>query len=144
MRKGIEPPKSYFPSPWLYFNVPLEDVEGLLALYVELYLNLANPTLPRAIQQVMHPEHLARQLQYRYLFTPEAHEAAKFFVIADHIGQKYQRYHPEFKMVPMPPRVLKHLKSPYNGMTDMGYDDQKKYRDALPNEQLKKEVYLDE
>ena len=144
MRQGIEPPQSYFPSPWMYFNVPYEDIEELLRVYVELYLSPSNPTITGAIQQVMYPEHYTRQKKFRYLFTPEAHEAAKFFVISDHIGQKYQRYHPEFKMAPMPPEVLKFLRPPYNGMVNMGYDDQKKYRETLPNEQLKKDVYLDE
>lgn len=146
-REGLKPreqAESCFPSPWEYFKVPIEAVEGLLHLYLQLYLNPANPTFPHAIQQVMYPEHYSRKPALRHLFTPEAHEAAKFFVIADHIAQKYERYHPEFKMRPMPSDVLKYLRPPYNGLVNMGYDDQKKYRDTLPNEQLKKEVYLDE
>lgn len=145
-REGLEPGKceeSYFPSPWIYFQVPEVDVEGLLNLYVQLYLNPANPTFPACIQHVMYPEHYTRSKALRHFFTPEAHEAAKFFVIADFIAQKYERFSAEFKMCPMPPDVLKYLRPPYSGMVHMGYDDQKKYRDTLPDN-LKKEVFLDE
>lgn len=145
-REGLElqsHAESYFPSPWEYFNVPIEYVEGLLHLYVQLYLNPVKPTLPGAIQQVMYPEYYSRKPAFRHLFTPEAHEAAKFFVIADFIAQKHERFHSEFKMRSMPAGVLKYVRPPFNGIVHMGYDDQKKYRDTLPDN-MKKEVYLDE
>ncbi len=146
MRKGIEQPESYFPSPWVYFGVPLEAVEELLELYTKIYLHGPSPLLPKVIQQAMHDEDLLQpqyNLQFRSLFTPKAVEAAKFAVIADHIGQRYQRFHPEFKMRPMPPEVMVYLRPPYNQMTDFSYDAQKKFRDGLPDKQ-KREVILDE
>lgn len=146
MRKGNEQHESHFPSPWEYFNVPLEDVPKLLELYTKIYLDGPNPALPRTIQNAMHDENLLQPQhnpQFRPLFTPRAMEAAKFAVIADHIGQRYQRFHPEFKMRPMPPEVMTYLRPPYCQMTDFSYDAQKKFRDELPDKQ-KQEVYLDE
>lgn len=146
MRKGIEQSESSFPSPWVYFDVPLEDVEDLLHLYNKIYLSGPSPALPRVIQQAMHDEDFLNPQanpQFRPLFTPEAMEAAKFAVIADHIGQRYQRFHPEFKMRPMPPEVMIYLRPPYSQMTDFSYDAQKKFRDGLPDKQ-KREVFLDE
>lgn len=146
MRKANNSTESYFPSPWVYFNVPLEAVEELMALYVKVYLNGPNPTLSRVIQNAMHNEDLLQPQfnpQFRSLFGPKAMEAVKFAIIADHIGQKYQRFHPEFKMRPMPKEVMIYLRPPFCQMTDFSYDGQKRFRDSLPDKQ-KHEVILDE
>jgi len=146
VRKGLKQPESYFPSPWVYFNVPWDDIPELLDLYRRTYLNPVRPTWQDSMGQVMHSERLLNPVQNvhcRELFTPKAMEAVKFAVIADFIGMKYERFHPTFKMPPMSEEVLVYLRPPFNQMKDWGYDDQKKFRDTLPD-RLKREVYLDD
>ena len=144
MRQGIRFNESKFPSPWEYFEVPPADAEELLGLYVNLYLKPSNPTLPQALQRVLYPDEWVRSNpQYMMMASPEAHEAAKFFIIADFIGMKYERFHPTFVMKPVPDEVLMYLKPPYNKMKLLGYEDQKRFRAALPDAQ-KCEVFIDE
>jgi len=136
-------PEPYFSSPWEYYNVPLKDVEKLLQLYMSVYLAPANPTLPKALQQIMYPDAwIQANPQFREMATPKAHEAAVWFVVADFIGMKYQRTHPTFEMKAAPDDVLRYLRPPYNKMRLLGYDDQVKFRETLPDN-LKREVFID-
>jgi hypothetical protein len=135
MRQGLKGNSDPFPSPWEYFEIPK---------YLNAYLRPTNPTLPLALEKVLYPDAwIQANMQYRHLASAEAHAAAKFFVIADFIGMKYERFHPTFIMKPVPDAVLRYLKPPFNQMKRLGYEDQKQFRAGLPDE-LKREVYIDE
>lgn len=135
--------KEFFQDPWTYFGVPEEDMRDLFQLYATLYLNPAKPTLPGAMQQIMYPDDFIQvNMQFRDMASPKAHEAAKWFVIADFIGMKYERFHPTFTMREVPGDVLQYLRPPFNGMKLLGYEDQKQFHRSLPDKQ-KREVFID-
>jgi len=136
-------PKMYFPNPWEYLDVPKEDMRDLIQLYKYTYLENLD-TLPKALEALTYAPESAMGRMYRNATQgQEAMQAAMFFLVADFVAMKYARFHPTFKMKPIPPEVLRYLKPPFNQMTSLDIEDQRRFRASLPPEQ-QKAVYIDE
>lgn len=126
---------------WEYYQVPKEDIPEIIRLWQDIFLK--DPKLlTRAMSQVLYkPEDLGRG--HKELQGAAAAKAALWFIQADFIGMKYERYHPTFKMKDTPQEILKYLRPPYNGMKNLGYEEQKRYKATLPKE-IKEMIYIDE
>ena len=142
MPQGSNMPEMYFQNPWEYLNVPEEDMRDLSQLYRHTYLQDLD-TLPKALEQLTYDP--STRIGSAYLSTQSmvAMEAAMFFLICDFVASKYARFHPTFKMKPIPTEVLRYLKPPYNQMTSLDIEDQRRFRASLPPEQ-QKAVFIDE
>jgi len=66
-----------------------------------------------------------------------------FFLISDFIATYYESKHPNYKMQEIPKGVLVYLRPPYNRMTHLDIESQKRFRDSLPPEQ-RHLIYIDE
>lgn len=133
--------KPYFQNPWEYLGVPKEDLRDLLQLYRHTYLQDWD-TLPKALEQLTYDPATRIGAAYPSTQSHMAMEAAMFFLICDFVALKYARFHPTFRMKPIPQEVLVFLKPPYNQMTSLDIEDQKRFRASLPPEQ-QKAVYID-
>jgi len=136
-------PKSIFPNPWEYLGVPQEDIKDLLQLYKHLFLTDLE-VLPRALDRLTyHPNSAIGSAHLEASQGQEATEAAMFFVVCDFVALNYARTHPTFKMKPIPQMVLNYLAPPYNQMTSLDIEDQRRFKASLPPEQ-QEAVYIDD
>ena len=133
---------SPFPNPWAYLGIPQEDVNDLVQLYKYRYLDNTD-TLPKALEKLMYPPESLIAKQYPISQSQDASQAALFFLICDFIAMFYARNHPNFKMKPIPQEVLNYLRPPFNQMTSLEIEDQRRFRASLPPEQ-RREVYIDD
>ena len=134
--------ESPFPNPWEYLGVPKEDMHDLIQLYIHTYLTSPD-TLPKALEQLTYPPESLIAQQYPVSQSQDAMQAALFFLICDFVAMKYARIHPTFSMKPIPQEVLNYLRPPYNQMTSLDIEDQRRFRASLPPEQ-QEAVYIDD
>ena len=137
--------ESPFPNPWIYHDVPKEDMKDLIQMYTHNFLERPD-TLSKAIEQVTyHPTHpfVLQHRLGRMTQGADATHAALFFVISDFIALHYARYHPKYKTKPIPTDVLGYLCPPFNQMISLDIEDQKRFRASLPPEQ-QEAVYIDD
>ena len=133
---------SPFPDPWMYHGVDKDDYEDMLQLYVHTYLQ-DTTTITKALDSITVAPDSAFGQQYIQTQSSDAYSAAIFFLISDFLAMKYFRYHPNRKMKVLPPEIMPYLRYPYNQMTSLEYEDQKRFRDSLPPEH-RGDVYIDE
>ena len=134
--------ESPFPDPWIYHGVDGQDYEDMLQLYMHTYLQ-DSTTFTKAIDSITVSPDSSFGRQYVATQSSDAYAAAIFFLVSDFLAMKYFRFHPKLKMRVMPKEVLPYLRYPYNKMTSLAYDDQKRFRDSLPPEH-RGDVYIDE
>ena len=134
--------QSPFPNPWLYHQVPREDMRDLMQLYSHNYLGRPD-TLPKALEALTHHPDSVIGKQHPVSQSHNATSAAMFFLISDFIAMKYARLHPTFEMKPMPQEVLNYLRFPFCKMTSLDIEDQRRFKASLPPEQ-QGEIYIDE
>ena len=136
-------PEMYFPNPWEYLEVPKEDMRDLIQLYTHTYLENIE-TLPKALGKLTYdPDSVIGRTYRNASQGQEAMQAAMFFLVCDFVAMKYARFHPTFEMKPIPQDVLNYLTPPYNQMTSLDIEDQRRFRASLPPEQ-QEAVYIDE
>ena len=140
------PYQNPFPNPWEYHGVPKEDLKDLMQLYRHTYL-VDMERLPRALQQFTYPPGYRFPRGYEqfnwHSQSQNATQAAMFFLISDFIATYYEAKHPNFEMKEIPKEVLVYLRPPYNRMTHLDIDSQKRFRASLPPEQ-RHLIYIDE
>jgi hypothetical protein len=137
-----KPYESPFPNPWVYHGVPKEDMYDLMQLYHHAFLS--NPqTLAVALGKLTYPPESEIARTHPISQSTYANSAAMFFIVSDFIALKYARRHPNFKMRPIPQAVLNYLRPPFNQMTSLDIEDQRRFRASLPPEQ-QGEVYIDD
>ena len=137
--------QSPFPNPWMYHNVPEEDMKDLIQSYSHNFLERPD-TLTKAIDHITYPSDHPFVTQHpmgRMTQGADATHAALFFVISDFIALHYARYHPKFKPRSIPTEVLAYLRPPFNKMTSLDIEDQKRFKASLPPEQ-QEAVYIDD
>ena len=137
--------QSPFPNPWMYHNVPEEDMKDLIELYNHNFLENKD-TLAREIDRITYPETHPFVTQHplgRMTQGTDATHAALFFIISDFIALHYARYHPKFEPNPIPTNVLAYLCPPFNQMTSLCIEDQRRFKASLPPEQ-QEAVYIDD
>lgn len=125
---------SPFPNPWEYLGVPMEDQEDLYQLYFHTFIEQPD-ALANALNQLMFPPESPIAIEHPASQSPEAHEAAIFFIICDFVAMKYARFHPKFNMKPIPVEILHYLRPPFNQMTSLDIEDQRRFKASLPKEQ---------
>ena len=133
---------SPFPNPWEYLGVPVEDMVDLMQLYRHTYL-MDMGILPRALEQLMFSYNSPIAIAHPVSQSQDAMQAALFFLICDFVAMKYARTHPTFQMKPIPQAVLNYLRPPYNQMTSLDIEDQRRFRASLPPNQ-REAVYIDD
>ena len=142
MAQNPNTPTLYFPNPWEYLEVPHEDMRDLVQLYSHTYLQKLE-TLPKALEQLTYDPNSTIGRAYRSTQSEQAMQEAMFFLVCDFVAMKYARFHPTFKMKPIPQEVLNYLAPPFNQMISLDIEDQKRFRASLPPEQ-QKAVFIDE
>ena len=142
MEQNLNTITLHFPNPWEYLDVPKEDMRDLIQLYAHTYVQNLD-TLPKALEQLTYDPDSAIGRSYRSSQSEQASQAAMFFLVCDFVAMKYARFHRTFKMKPVPQTVLNYLAPPFNQMTSLDIEDQKRFRDSLPPEQ-QKAVFIDE
>ena len=131
-----------FPNPWEYLGVPQEDMRDLIQLYKHTYLMNVS-TLPKALGQLTYHPDNPIAIAYPVSQSQDAMHAALFFLICDFVAMKYARTHPTFEMKPIPQAVLNYLRPPYNQMTSLDIEDQRRFKASLPPNQ-QEAVYIDD
>lgn len=134
--------KSPFPNPWQYLDVPKEDMRDLMQLFTHTYLQDFD-TLPKVFDKLTYHPDSAIAKAYPVSQSHDATHAAMFFLVCDFVAMKYARFHPKFKMKPIPQAVLNYLCPPYCMMTSLDIEDQRRFRATLPPEQ-QEAVYIDD
>jgi hypothetical protein len=134
--------QSPFPDPWQSHGVDGQDYEDMLQLYVHVFLQDMD-TFVRVLDKLTISPDSQFGKQYVQTQGADAYAAAIFFLVSDFLAMKYFRFHPKLEMKPIPKEVLPYLRYPYNKMTSLAYEDQKRFRDSLPPEH-RGDVYIDE
>jgi hypothetical protein len=114
----------------------------LMQLYHHAFVT-NQQALAMALSKITYPPESEIAQKFPISQSAQANSAAIFFIVSDFIAMKYARKHPNFKMRPIPQGILNYLRPPFNQMTSLDIEDQRRFRASLPPEQ-QHEVYIDD